>query len=90
MRDNSLRLEIFEFCSNNLSYKKLLLNSIIHLAKKENCQKIRIKISILDKIKKFFKKERFNKHWEFNILFKKLIKKNISLNRYRFFQTEAI
>ena len=90
MRDNSLRLEILEFCSHNLVYKKLLLNSIIHLAKKENCKKIRMKISIFDNIQNFLKKNKFRKNWETYVLVKKLIKKNISLTNYKFFQTESI
>ena len=90
MRDSSLRLEILEFCSNNLVYKKLLLNSIVHLAKKEKCKKIRMKISVFDKIQNFLKKNKFKKNWETYILVKKLIKKNIFLNNYKFFQTESI
>jgi ribosomal protein S18 acetylase RimI-like enzyme len=90
MRDNCLRLEILEFCSNNLVYKKLLLNSIVHLAKKESCKKIRIKISIFDKIQDFLKKNKFKKNWETYILAKNLNKKNVHLDKYKFFQTESI
>ena len=90
MRDNCFRFEILEFCSNNIVYKKLLLNSIIHLAKKENCKKIRMKISIFDKTQNFLKKNRFKKNWETNILAKSLLKKNVSLNKFKFFQTEYI
>ena len=90
MRDNCLRLDILEFCSNNLVYKKLLLNSIMHLAKKENCKKIRIKLSIFDKNQNFFRINKFKKKWQTNVMAKNLIKKNISLGKYKFFQTEYI
>jgi len=90
MRDNCFRFEILEFCSSNIVYKKLLLDSITYLAKKENCKKIRMKISIFDKFQDFLKKNKFKKNWETYILVKKLIKKNISLSNYKFFQTESI
>jgi len=90
MRDNCFRFEILEFCSSNIVYKKLLLDSITYLAKKENCKKIRMKISIFDKFQDFLKKNKFKKNLETYILVKKLIKKNISLSNYKFFQTESI
>ena len=90
MRDNCFRLEILEFCSSNIIYKKFLLNSITHLAKKENCKKIRMKISIFDKFQDFLKKNKFKKNWETYILVKKLTKSKISLSNYKFFQTEYI
>jgi len=90
MRDNCFRFEILEFCSSNIVYKKLLLDSITYLAKKENCKKNRMKISIFDKFQDFLKKNKFKKNLETYILVKKLIKKNISLSNYKFFQTESI
>lgn len=90
MRDNCFRFEILEFCSSNIIYKKFLLNSIIHLAKKENCKKIRMKISIFDKFQDFLKKNKFKKNWETYILVKKLTKSKLSLSNYKFFQTEYI
>ena len=76
MRDNCFRFEILEFCSSNIVYKKLLLDSITYLAKKENCKKNRMKISIFDKFQDFLKKNKFKKNLETYILVKKLIKKN--------------
>ena len=90
MRDKYFRFEILEFCSSNIIYKKLLLNSIIHLAKKEKCKKIRMKISIFDKFQDFLKKNKFKKNWETYILVKKLTKSKIFLSNYKFFQTEYI
>ena len=90
MRDNYFRFEILEFCSNNIIYKKLLLDSIIHLAKKEKCKKIRIKISIFDKTQDFLKINKFKKNWETYILTKNLLKKKVPLNKFKFFQTESI
>ena len=63
MRDNCFRFEILEFCSSNIVYKKLLLDSITYLAKKENCKKIRMKISIFDKFQDFLKKNKFKKNF---------------------------
>jgi len=90
MRDNCFRFEILEFCSSNIVYKKLLLDSITYLAKKENCKKNRMKISIFDKFQDFLKKNKFKKNLETYILVKKLIKKNIYLSKYKLFQTESI
>lgn len=90
MRDNCFRFEILEFCSSNIIYKKILLNSITHLAKKENCKKIRMKISIFDEFQDFLKENKFKKNWETYILVKKLTKSKISLSNYKFFQTEYI
>ena len=49
-----------------------------------------MKISIFDKFQDFLKKNKFKKNLETYILVKKLIKKNISLSNYKFFQTESI
>lgn len=90
IKDSCYRLEIFEFCSSNIAFRRLLLDCISYLAKKEKCKKIRIKISNTDQIKNFLKKNNFYKNWETNVLVKKLTKKKASFKKFKFFQTEYI
>lgn len=90
IQDKYFRFEILEFCSNDIIFKKLLLDSITYLAIKEKCKKIRIKFSNSDKIQNFLKKNKFKKIWETNVLVKKLTKKRVSFKKFKFFQTEYI
>ena len=90
MRNKYSRLDILEFCSDKLIYKKLLLNSIEHLAKKNSCKTIRTQISIFDRDRKFFTQNKFKKRWETNVLVKNLSKRIISFKKYKYFQTEYI
>ena len=90
MKDIYFRLDILEFCSDKLIYKRLLLDSIEHFAKKDNCKKIRTQISIGDINYKFLIKNKFKKRWETNLLVKNLSKEILSLKKYKYFQTEYI
>jgi hypothetical protein len=49
-----------------------------------------IKMSVFDENQNFFKRNKFEKKWETNVMAKNLIKKNIPFSKYKFFQTEYI